>query len=252
MVAVPSGVEIVWQLEAAAKTSWLSYVDEVQDALTSAAVSGRKAVNLVAGRTALVADIHNLSQLSKGGEKRMRGLVKSGQDFYSWEVETGGAWQPISVGHAVKLEEVRDISNSITVASVKYDLVNMKRQADNAPIRREKNMPKKIVKSAATYNIKLAEVQDEDEDEEEEPPTKKSKSKKSSSKKSVKADPEEEEEEEAEKKPVMKSFLKKGLILIIYINLLKQIYVKVWLQLIQSSRRVPATECSMRAATSGM
>lgn len=249
MVAVPSGVETVWQLEASTKTSWLSYLDEVQDALTQAAVSGRKAVNLVAGRTALVADIHNLSQLSKGGEKRMRGLVKSGQDFFSWEVETGGAWQPISVGHAVKLEEVRDISNSITVASVKYDLVNMKREADNAPIRREKNMPKKIVKSTATYNIKLADVQDEEE-EEEDPPTKKSKSKKSSSKKSVKADP--EEEEEAEKKPVMKSFLKKGLILKIYINLLKQIYVKVWLQLIPSSRRVPATECSMRAATSGM
>ena len=75
MVAVPSGVDIVWQLEAAAKNSWLSYLDEVQDALTSAAVSGRKAVNLVAGRTAMVADIYNLSQLSKGGEKRMRGLV---------------------------------------------------------------------------------------------------------------------------------------------------------------------------------
>ena len=219
MVAVPPGVDIVWQLEAVTKTSWLSYVDEVQDALSSAAVSGRKAVNLVAGRTALVADIHNLSQLSKGGEKRMRGLVKSGQDFYSWEVETGGTWQPISVGHAVKLEEVRDISNTITVAGVKYDLVNMKREADNAPIRREKNMPKKIVKSAATYNIKVAEVQDEEEEESdsEEPPSKKSKSKKSSSKKSVKVDPEEEEEEEAENKPVMKSFIKKGLILKIYI-----------------------------------
>lgn len=217
MVAVPPGVDIVWQLEAVTKTSWLSYVDEVQDALSSAAVSGRKAVNLVAGRTALVADIHNLSQLSKGGEKRMRGLVKSGQDFYSWEVETGGTWQPISVGHAVKLEEVRDISNTITVAGVKYDLVNMKREADNAPIRREKNIPKKIVKSAATYNIKVAEVQDEEEEESdsEEPPSKKSKSKKSSSKKSVKADP--EEEEEAENKPVMKSFIKKGLILKIYI-----------------------------------
>ena len=217
MVAVPPGVDIVWQLEAVTKTSWLSYVDEVQDALSSAAVSGRKAVNLVAGRTALVADIHNLSQLSKGGEKRMRGLVKSGQDFYSWEVETGGTWQPISVGHAVKLEEVRDISNTITVAGVKYSLVNMKREADNAPIRREKNIPKKIVKSAATYNIKVAEVQDEEEEESdsEEPPSKKSKSKKSSSKKSVKADP--EEEEEAENKPVMKSFIKKGLILKIYI-----------------------------------
>lgn len=204
MVAVPPGANIVWQLEGATKKSWLSYIDEVQDALTSAAVSGRKAVNLLAGKTALVADIHNLSQLSKGGEKRMRGLVKSGQDFYSWEVETGGVWQPISVGHAVKLEEVRDISNTITVASVKYDLVNMKREGDNAPLRREKNIPKKVVKSAATFNIKLAAVQDGEESGDEEPAEKKIKSKKG--KKSVKAEP-----EETESKPVMKSFIKKGL-----------------------------------------
>ena len=207
MVSVPNGVDIVWQLEGVTKKTWLSYVDEVQEALTSAAVSGRKAVNLKAGRTALVADIHNLSQLSKGGKKRMRGLVKSGEEFYSWEVETGGAWQPISVGHAVQLEEVRDISNTVTVASVKYDLVNMKREDDNAPIRREKNIPKKIIKSSATFNIKLAEVQD-DEEEEEEPAAKKSKSKKISSRKSVKAEP---DEEEAEHKPVMKSLIKKGL-----------------------------------------
>ena len=203
MVSVPPGANIVWQLEGSTKKTWLSYLDEVQDALTSAAVSGRKAVNLVAGRTALVADIHNLSQLSKGGEKRMRGLVKSGQDLYSWEVETGGVWQPIMVGHAVKLEEVREISNNITVASVSYDLVNMKRETDNAPIRRERILPRKIVKSAATFNIKLAE--DQDEEEEEEPKVKKSKVKKS-----AKTDTE-EEEEEAKKKPVMKSFIKKGL-----------------------------------------
>ena len=203
MVSVPPGANIVWQLEGSTKKTWLSYLDEVQDALTSAAVSGRKAVNLVAGRTALVADIHNLSQLSKGGEKRMRGLVKSGQDLYSWEVETGGVWQPIMVGHAVKLEEVREISNNVTVASVSYDLVNMKREADSAPIRREGILPRKIVKSAATFNIKLAE--DQDEEEEEEPKVKKSKVKKS-----AKTDTE-EEEEEAKKKPVMKSFIKKGL-----------------------------------------
>ena len=204
MVSVPNGVDIVWQLEGVTKKTWLSYVDEVQEALTSAAVSGRKAVNLKAGRTALVADIHNLSQLSKGGEKRMRGLVKSGEEFYSWEVETGGVWQPISVGHAVQLEEVRDISNTVTVASVKYDLVNMKREADNATIRREKNIPRKIIKSGATFNIKLAEIQNEEEDG---PEVKKSKSKKS-----TEAAKEEEELEEAENKPVMESLIKKGLI----------------------------------------
>ena len=205
MVAVPSGVDIVWQLEDVSKNSWLSYVDEVQDALTSAAVSGRKAVNLKSGKAALVADIHNLSQLSKGGEKRMRGLVKSGEEFYSWEVETGGAWQPISVGHAVQLEEVRDISNTVTVASVKYDLVNMKREADNATIRREKNIPRKIIKSGATFNIKLAEIQNEEEDG---PEVKKSKSKKSTE---AAKEEEELEEAQADHKPVMKSLIKKGL-----------------------------------------
>jgi len=205
VVAVPPTAQIVLQLEDVGKNCWLNYLEDVQDAMTAAAVSRRKVVNLVAGRTALVADISSLRQLSNGGEKRMRGLVKSGEDLISWEVKKGDEWEAIPVGHAVQLEEVRDISNTITVGSVKYDLVNMKMGQKNLPIKREKNIPRKLVKSAATYKIHLAKHQEEEE-EEPEPVAKKSKSIKNS-KKSIKKDP----NEEGESKPVMKSLIKKGL-----------------------------------------
>ena len=199
---VPTGAHIVWQLEDVARTSWTDYSQQVQDCLTAAAISGRKVVNLEAGKTALVADIFNLQQLSKRGEKRIRGLVKSGDDFFSGEVKNGDVWEPLPVGHAVKLEETRDISNSVTMTdNIKYDLAKMTRSKDNVPIRRVKNMPRKATMSSAIAKIKLAKIQ-ENEEKDEEPAAKKFKSKKS-----IKKDP----EEEVESKPVIKSFIKKGL-----------------------------------------
>ena len=101
MVSVPSGANIVWQLEDARKNGWQNYVQDVQAFMTAAAVSGRKVVNLVDGKTEIVADIFNLNQLSNDQQRRIRGLVKSGNDFFSWEVKDGVVWEPISVGHAV-------------------------------------------------------------------------------------------------------------------------------------------------------
>jgi len=104
------------------------------------------------------------------------------------------------VGVSVKLEQIRDISSSASVAGVSYDLEAMMRMADKAAIRREKQMVKKIGKSSITANIKVSKDDTDDTD----PPTKKSKSSKAND---VKKDPEEPEEE----KPVMKSVIKKGL-----------------------------------------
>ena len=136
----------------------------------------------------------------KGIAKRLRGLVQTGDDLVCWEVRDVDSWQPLPVGVSVKLEQVRDISTSVTLAGVSYDLDSMMRISDKAAIRREKMMVKNIGKTSITANIKLS----RDDTENTDPPTKKFKSGKSIG---VKKDPEEEEEE----KSVMKSVIKKGL-----------------------------------------
>ena len=130
----------------------------------------------------------------KGIAKRLRGLVQTGDDLVCWEVRDVDSWQPLPVGVSVKLEQVRDISTSVTLAGVSYDLDSMMRISDRAAIRREKMMVKNIGKTSITANIKLS----RDDTENTDPPTKKFKSGKSIG---VKKDPEEEEEE----KSVMKS-----------------------------------------------
>ena len=138
---------------------------------------------------------------SKGIAKRLRCLVETNDELYSWEVKEGDTWSPLPAGVSVKLEQIRDIGTSVTVAGVTYNLDTMVRNSDNADIRREKQMVKKINKSSITFNIKLA----KDQGDNDEPKTKSAKSTKS--KAAVKDDPEEEEES----KPVMKSVIKKGL-----------------------------------------
>ena len=146
--------------------------------------------------------VNSLQVSSKGMMKRVRGLVETeDNDLYCWEARDGNQWCPLHVGVSVKLEQVRDISSSVTVSGVEYDLDTMVRKSDNASIRREKQMTKKITKSSITFNIKLSKTQEDDEDD---PAAKKSKLAAKSSKASIKDDPEEEE-------PVMKSVLKKGL-----------------------------------------
>ena len=169
----------------------------IQDALTTAAVTGRTQVKLTAGpRTSLAVDVFSLVQMNnKGLAKRLRGLVEAGDDLVCWEVKEVDSWHPLPVGVSVKLEQVRDISSSVTVAGVSYDLETMMRSADKAAIRREKQMVKKVGKTSITANIKVSKNDTDDNDP---PPNKKSKSAK------VKEDPEEE-------KPVMKSVIKKGL-----------------------------------------
>merc|ERR1719250_409422 len=49
MISLPPGVSITWQLEDRAKDTWVVYSPEVQDALTAAAMVGKKQVNLMAG-----------------------------------------------------------------------------------------------------------------------------------------------------------------------------------------------------------
>ena len=144
-------------------------------------------------------DVFSLVQMNnKGLAKRLRGLVEAGDDLVCWEVKEGDSWQPLPVGVSVKLEQVRDISSSVTVAGVSYDLETMMRTADKATIRREKQMVKKVGKTSITANIKVSKNDTDDNDP---PPNKKSKSAKAND---VKDDPEEE-------KPVMKSVIKKGL-----------------------------------------
>ena len=173
-----------------------------QDVLTTAAVTGRSQVKLTAGpRTSLAVDVFSLVQMNnKGLAKRLRGLLEAGDDLVIWEVRDGDSWQPLPIGVSVKLEQMRDISSSVTVAGVSYDLEAMMRMSDKASIRREKQMVKKIGKTSITANIKVSKNDSDDTD----PPSKKSKSSKASD---VKKDPEDEEEE----KPVMKSVIKKGL-----------------------------------------
>ena len=173
-----------------------------QDVLTTAAITGRSQVKLTAGpRTSLAVDVFSLVQMNnKGLAKRLRGLLEAGDDLVIWEVRDGDSWQPLPIGVSVKLEQMRDISSSVTVAGVSYDLEAMMRMADKASIRREKQMVKKIGKTSITANIKVSKNDSDDTG----PPSKKSKSSKASD---VKKDPEDEEEE----KPVMKSVIKKGL-----------------------------------------
>jgi len=99
-----------------------------------------------------------------------------------------------------KLEQVKEISSSVVVGCIKYDLEKMLRD-EKTKVRREKQVVKKFIKSSITGNIKEAENQEE-EDEDESPPKKV----KNKSVKSIKNDP-----EEKEYKPVMKSVMLKGL-----------------------------------------
>jgi len=206
LISLPPGVKITWQLEDNAKDTWVVYNKEVQDALTAAAMSGKKQLNLTAGtRSALTVDLLNMVQRlsSKGVEKRVRGLVESkNENLSSWDVKLDDVWKPLQVGVAANLEQVVDISSNVVIGGVKYDLENMCTE-DKMEIRREKQAVKNFVKSSITGNIKVAEKQ-EDEEEEEEKPAKKAKVK---STKSIKNDPEEVEES----KPVMKSIMVKGL-----------------------------------------
>ena len=202
MISLPPGVSITWQLEDRDKDTWVVYSPEVQDALTAAAMVGKKQVNLKAGpRTSLVLDMKKMVQRnSKGVEKRVRGLVGSDDKLCVWEVNEGKGedWDPLQVGEIAKLEQMIDISTSVVVGKNKYDLEKMMR-GDKAEVRRVKVVVKKFIKSGVTGNIKVSEVQD---DEEEAIPVKKPKMKS----KSVKKEPEEEES-----KPVMKSIKLKGL-----------------------------------------
>ena len=202
MISLPPGVSITWQLEDRDKDTWVVYSPEVQDALTAAAMVGKKQVNLKAGpRTSLVLDMKKMVQRnSKGVEKRVRGLVGSDDKLCVWEVNEGKGedWDPLQVGEIAKLEQMIDISTSVVVGKNKYDLEKMMR-GDKVEVRRVKVVVKKFIKSGVTGNIKVSEVQD---DEEEASPVKKPKMKS----KSVKKEPEEEES-----KPVMKSIKLKGL-----------------------------------------
>ena len=67
------------------------YSPEVQDALTAAAMVGNKQVSLMKGpSTSLVLDMKQMVQRnSKGVEKRVRGLVGSGDKLSNWEVNEG-------------------------------------------------------------------------------------------------------------------------------------------------------------------
>jgi len=205
VTSLPPGVNITWQLEDKTKDMWVVFSTEVQDALTAAAMSSRKQLNLKAGpRSALTVDMVKMVQrTSKGAEKRVRGLVEKKEVLSSWEVKDGEEWQPLQVGVGARLEQVLDISSSVVVGGIKYDLDKMCRD-DKTQVRREKQVVKNFVKSSITGNIKVAEQQEEDE-EEEASPAKKVKVK--SVKKSIKKDPEDDEES----KPVMKSVMMKGL-----------------------------------------
>jgi len=202
VILLPPGVNITWQLEDRAKDTWVVYNTEVQDALTAAAMSGRKQVNLMAGpRTSLTLDMVKMVQsTSKGTVKRVRGLVEAEEKLYSWEVKDEDEWEPLQVAMLARLEQVLDISTSVVVGKNKYDLEKMMRD-EKTEVRRMKVVVKNFLKSGITGNIKVADVQDDDE---EESPVKKKKVK---STKSVKKDPEEDEET----KPVMKSVMLKGL-----------------------------------------
>jgi len=200
VISIPPGVNITWQLEDTAKDTWAVYSLEVQDALTTAAMAGKTQVNLMAGpRTSLILDMKKMVQRnSKGLEKRVRGLIETGDQLCSWEVKNGDTWDPLQAGEVAKLEQVVDISTSVVVGQNKYDLEKMIR-GDGEEVRRVKVVVKNFTKSGITGNIKVSEVQDDVE----ESPSKKPKVK---SVKSIKEDPEEEES-----KPVMKSLKLKGL-----------------------------------------
>jgi len=200
MIKLPPGVNICWQLEDKARNSWVAYKDEVQDVLTAAAMSGRKQVNLTAGaRTSMVLDMMNMVQrTSKGMEKRVRGLVKTMDDHYGWEIKQEEEWQPMLVGVSAQLEKMVDISDSVVVGNKKYNL-NIMKDDKEKDIKREKHIVKHFLKSGITGNIKIAAKQDDEEEEDMSPP-KKLKGK------SVKT-----EDSEVEAKPVIKSVMMKGL-----------------------------------------
>ena len=166
VILLPPGVNITWQLEDISKNTWVVYSMEVQDALTAAAMSSKKQVNLTAGaRTALIMDMVKMVQrTSKGVEKRVRGLMESKEKLFSWDVKEGEEWEPMQVGMMARLEQVMDISSSVVVGRFKFDLEKMCRD-DKAEVRREKQEVKNFVKSSITGNVKVAEKQDDDEEE---------------------------------------------------------------------------------------
>ena len=163
VTSLPPGVKITWQLE----DMWVVFSTEVQDALTAAAMSFRKQLNLKAGpRSALTIDMVKMVQrTSKGAEKRVRGLVEKKEVLSSWEVKDGEEWQPLQVGVGARLEQVLDISSSVVVGGIKYDLDKMCRD-DKTQVRREKQVVKNFMKISITGNIKVAEKQEYDEEEE--------------------------------------------------------------------------------------
>ena len=58
VTSLPPGVKMTWQLEDKRKDMWVVFSTEVQDALTAAAMSFRKQLNLKAGpRSALTIDM---------------------------------------------------------------------------------------------------------------------------------------------------------------------------------------------------
>ena len=121
MISLPAGVNITWQLEDRDKDTWVVYSPEVQDALTAAAMVGNKQVNLMEGpRTSLVLDMKQMVQRnSKGVEKRVRGLVGSGDKLCIWEVNEGKGedWDPLQVGEVAKLKQMVDTSTSVVVGN---------------------------------------------------------------------------------------------------------------------------------------
>ena len=167
VTSLPPGVKITWQLEDKRKDMWVVFSTEVQDALTAAAMSCRKQLNLKAGpRSALTIDmVKMVQQTSKGAEKRVRGLVENKEVLISWEVKDGEEWQPLQVGVGARLEQVLEISSSVVVGGIKYDLDKMCRD-DKTQVRREKQVVKNFMKSSITGNIKVAEKQEYDKEEE--------------------------------------------------------------------------------------
>ena len=167
VTSLPPGVKITWQLEDKRKAMWVVFSTEVQDGLTAAAMSCRKQLNLKAGpRSALTIDmVKMVQQTSKGAEKRVRGLVENKEVLISWEVKDGEEWQPLQVGVGARLEQVLEISSSVVVGGIKYDLDKMCRD-DKTQVRREKQVVKNFMKSSITGNIKVAEKQEYDEEEE--------------------------------------------------------------------------------------
>ncbi|XP_023329193.1 poly [ADP-ribose] polymerase 2-like isoform X2 [Eurytemora carolleeae] len=203
---LPVNTKLIWQLQD--KSDWSTYSTEISEALNSAAVLCKLQVDAEAGpRTKLVLNIKDMVQQAKSSSKPIRCLVEGEEGLVSWTIkETEKSLQP---GIAARLNQVVDISSEVSLDGFKYDLVNMIREKDGVKesLLREKVVPTKFKKTGITGKISLCPTPAEEEEEEEEEvsPPKKSKKEKSNKSK-VKSG-----EEAKEMKPVMKSFVRKGL-----------------------------------------